>query len=256
MPSFVSRRNLLRGLGSSLLVGPAALAGEEACAVGTTPSMVTGPFPPASFRPQAAGRANPGAILDVRENDLDLAQIKDATEVAKGQLIRIEVAVLAACAPVAGATVQLWQTDTDGNYNHKNERRTVTADKLDPNFGYWGSGTTDADGKIRLRTIVPAAYPAGSGWWRPPHLHWSIEAPELGRVTTQSFFDGDALNEVGKIREFNDADLILNYLQDFRGRLRGAALDEARRRAIEELKVRFEPGEDGVPEGKLVLRLA
>ncbi|MCO4747490.1 MAG: hypothetical protein KC912_22000 [Proteobacteria bacterium] len=250
------RRSLLQGLAAGLLIGPSAAAAEPCVSPGATPTMVTGPFPPLAFRSQAAGRPNPGAHLALSENDMDLATVEGASGTPIGQVLALEILVLTAgCKPVQGADVELWQADKRGNYNHKNERSSVGPSDLDPNFGYWGSGKTDAEGKIRLRTVLPGAYPAGRTWWRPPHLHWSIAAQGLGRVTTQSFFDGDVLDGIEAIRGYNRDDLILHYRGDFAGGLRANALSDARRRATEELKVHFELDDAGTPFGKLVLRL-
>ena len=58
------------------------------------------------------------------------------------------------------------------------------------------------------RFIKPAAYPVpeADGWWRPPHIHFSVWGRVwLSRLVTQMFFPGEPLNE---------ADAILNAIRD------------------------------------------
>jgi len=69
-------------------------------------------------------------------------------------------------------------------------------------------------GLIELRTIKPAAYPVPdtAGWWRPPHVHFSVWGRVwLSRLVTQMFFPGEPLN---------DADPILNAIRDPQARSR------------------------------------
>lgn len=50
---------------------------------------------------------------------------------------------------------------------------------------------------IELRSIKPAAYPVpdSGGWWRPPHVHFSVWGRVwLSRLVTQMFFPGEPLN--------------------------------------------------------------
>lgn len=252
----MERRSVLRGLAAGLLVGPVGARAEDGCTwAGPSPEMVTGPFPPSGFREQIGGRANPGAWREVAENDLDLVAVDGADGTPRGQVVILEVQVLTeGCAPVPGATVQLWQADAKGFYNHENEGR-VSPDQLDPAFGYWGEGVADDTGTVRVRTVVPGKYPAGASWYRPPHLHWSVVAAGLRPRTTQSYFEGDVLDGIAEIRALNQADLILNHRDAFTAGLEPAALEAVRRRSLAELVVRFAPGDDGIPVGALTLRL-
>jgi protocatechuate 3,4-dioxygenase beta subunit len=80
------------------------------------------------------------------------------------------------CRPVAGALVDLWHADDDGNYDNVG-------------FRFRGHQFTDAQGRFRFRTIVPAAYPG-----RTRHYHVKVQ-PRGGRVlTTQLYFPGEPKN--------------------------------------------------------------
>ena len=67
---------------------------------------------------------------------------------------------------------------------------------LDPNFYGFGRLMTDDDGRYHLRTIKPGAYIARKdiGWWRPPHVHFSVVGSGV-RLVTQMYFPDERLNE-------------------------------------------------------------
>jgi protocatechuate 3,4-dioxygenase beta subunit len=89
-----------------------------------------------------------------------------------------------ACAPVAGAVVDIWQADQHGRYD---------------NDGYRLRGHVAADdaGRWWFATIVPARYPG-----RIRHIHVKVAGPQgagQGRtLTTQLFFP----DEPGNARDF------------------------------------------------------
>jgi protocatechuate 3,4-dioxygenase beta subunit len=80
------------------------------------------------------------------------------------------------CKPVAGGLLDFWQADDKGQYDNSG-------------FRLRGHQYTDADGRFRLRTVVPGAY---SG--RTRHIHVKVQ-PRGGRLlTTQLYFPGEAKN--------------------------------------------------------------
>jgi len=80
------------------------------------------------------------------------------------------------CKPVAGALLDFWQADDKGQYDNSG-------------FRLRGHQFTDADGRFRLRSVVPGAYPG-----RTRHFHVKVQ-PRGGRVlTTQLYFPGEAKN--------------------------------------------------------------
>jgi protocatechuate 3,4-dioxygenase beta subunit len=193
---------------------------------------------------------------DSAEIDLDLALLEGAGVAPQGQVVRVRGQVVGPdCAPLAGARIQLWQADAGGRYNHHNERRSVTAADYDPGFGYWGEALADGEGRFTARTVVPGSYKAAEGWWRPPHLHWRVTHGDRPEVITQSWFEGEALEGIDRIRELNAADWILNLEGGYARGLTGQALAGAKARMLEELVVRFAAGAGG-PEGALVLRMS
>ena len=94
-----------------------------------------------------------------------------------GQPIELVGFVLSrACKPHAGALLDFWQADDMGHYDNSG-------------FRLRGHQFADAEGRFRLRSIVPGAY-AG----RTRHIHVKVQ-PSGGRVlTTQLYFPGEPQN--------------------------------------------------------------
>jgi protocatechuate 3,4-dioxygenase beta subunit len=80
------------------------------------------------------------------------------------------------CKPVQGALLDFWQADGKGDYDNSG-------------FRLRGHQFTDAEGRYRLRTVVPGLYPG-----RTRHIHVKVQ-PRGGRVlTTQLYFPGEQQN--------------------------------------------------------------
>ena len=94
-----------------------------------------------------------------------------------GQPIELVGFVLSrACKPLAGALLDFWQADDKGGYDNSG-------------FRLRGHQFSDAEGRYRLRSIVPGIYPG-----RTRHIHVKVQ-PRDGRVlTTQLYFPGEAKN--------------------------------------------------------------
>ena len=94
-----------------------------------------------------------------------------------GQPIELVGFVLTgACKPLAGALLEFWQADDKGRYDNAG-------------FRLRGHQFTDAEGRYRLRSIVPGVYPG-----RTRHIHVKVQ-PRGGRVlTTQLYFPGESQN--------------------------------------------------------------
>ena len=119
---------------------------------------------------------------------------------AIGQLIHLRVRVLDEDgAPVGGAMVEMWQANAAGRYIHPNDDDHAPPD---PNFHGAARLVTDESGVFELRTVKPGAYPVRprSGWWRPPHVHFSVFGRVwLARLVTQMYFPGEPLNAQDRI---------------------------------------------------------
>src|SRR2546423_10267083 len=115
---------------------------------------------------------------------------------ALGQLIQVRARVVdEGGMPVSGALVEVWHCNAAGKYIHPNDSNDAPED---PNF-YGAARLVAGDsGLVELRTIKPGAYPVPDtgGWWRPPHIHFSVWG-RVGpaRLLTPMFFPGEPLNE-------------------------------------------------------------
>jgi protocatechuate 3,4-dioxygenase beta subunit len=94
-----------------------------------------------------------------------------------GQPIELVGFVLSrSCRPHAGALLDFWQADDKGRYDNSG-------------FRLRGHQFADADGRFRLRSIVPGIYTG-----RTRHIHVKVQ-PSGGRVlTTQLYFPGEPQN--------------------------------------------------------------
>jgi len=162
----VSRRGvLLTGVSGFALAtaGPNdVLAQQElsptpACEDGGAPTVrqTEGPY----FKPRSPERS------DLREAGM------------RGQPVEVSGFVLARnCRPIARALIDFWQADSEGEYDNQG-------------FRLRGHQFTDAEGRYRLRTVVPGAYPG-----RTRHIHVKVQPPGGRLLTTQLYFPGEANN--------------------------------------------------------------
>jgi protocatechuate 3,4-dioxygenase beta subunit len=119
---------------------------------------------------------------------------------AIGQLMHLRLRVVDEDgAPVAGSVVEVWQANGAGRYIHPNDDDHAP---VDANFYGAARLATDAAGVLELRTVKPGAYPVptNDGWWRPPHIHFSVFGRVwLSRLVTQMYFPGEPLNAQDRI---------------------------------------------------------
>ena len=131
-----------------------------------TPADYQGPFYP---------------VTSQQDIDNDLTRIKGKTEVAQGDILNLSgMAVNTSGKPLAGLTIEIWQTDTQGKYKHPGDS---TPGERDPNFQYWGATITDTGGRFFFRTLVPGAYNP-----RPAHIHYKVLRDGKPILTSQIYF--------------------------------------------------------------------
>ena len=119
-----------------------------------------------------------------------IAKNKDGPEVALfGRIADVKGA------PLAGATVSVWQTSAHGLYDTQ-----IEGAGLD----YRGVFRTDAQGNYWLRTVLPVGYsipmdgPVGAlaksqarHGMRPAHIHCLVHAPDYRELVTALYLKGD-----------------------------------------------------------------
>jgi protocatechuate 3,4-dioxygenase beta subunit len=173
------------------------------------------PAAPLVRRPQTRAELSGPADLRRRLDPVRGDLAGHGAKRALGQLIHLRARLVDEDgAPLAGALVEVWHCNAAGKYIHPNDRHDAPAD---PNF-YGAARLAAGDGGlVELRTIKPGAYPVPEtrGWWRPPHIHFSVWGRVwLSRLVTQMFFPGEPLNET---------DAILNAIRDPAARSRSIA---------------------------------
>jgi protocatechuate 3,4-dioxygenase beta subunit len=165
---FLSRTSLglavASGTGELLLradAAPTLANGVEAPASGlvATRPVVAGPFyrAGAPYRAKSTAPFEQGTVL----------------------LLSGRIWSLAARRPIAGAVMDVWHVDVEGNYSNgatdfRNRARLITAE----------------DGSYELEAIHPVPYTAGAGW-RCPHVHFSVAAPGHKALVSEMYFKGD-----------------------------------------------------------------
>lgn len=168
----LSRRAFNLGALATLLVGPGAYA-QKVDELQKTPSQGEGPFYPLNRQ------ASPGNTLVRVDADGPLAD---------GDLLRLGGRVMdAGGRPRPGLTVDIWQVDHRGIYNHPGDSRYS---QRDPRFRGYGESTTDGEGRYEFTTLLPAVYPG-----RPPHIHVKLWDGNREVLTTQLYIKGHPLNQ-------------------------------------------------------------
>jgi protocatechuate 3,4-dioxygenase beta subunit len=89
--------------------------------------------------------------------------------------------------------LEVWQANAAGRYRHSRDNWPAP---VDPNFTGVGRTLTDAEGRYRLVTVKPGAYPWKNhdNAWRPAHIHFSLFGQAFTqRLVTQMYFPDDPL---------------------------------------------------------------
>lgn len=121
-----------------------------------TPSQTEGPFHTPDS-PERQSLLEPGFSGDVI--------------VLTGQVLSSQ------CVPIAGALVDCWHTDAQGEYDNNGYR-------------FRGHQFTDAEGRYRIETIVPGLYPG-----RTRHFHIKVQPANQPVLTTQLYFPEESANQ-------------------------------------------------------------
>ena len=148
----LSRRHAITLLG---LAGAGALTPPALASCIVRPEQTEGPFFDDRMPQRSDIRAGkPGVPLQLT---LNVSQLKNG-----------------ACAPLAGAVVDLWHCDAEGEYSDSTFLR--------------GYQSTDASGAVKFTTIYPGWYPG-----RTVHIHFKIRGNGYA-FASQLYFD-DALTD-------------------------------------------------------------
>src|SRR5262245_48843719 len=177
--SAINRREalaLLGGLGASMAIGGTAatrFAGAQTVDCVLSPALTEGPY-----------------FVDEKLNRADIRVEPTTGSVRAGIPLTLTFNVYsvgAACAPLAGAYVDVWHADASGAYS----------DVGGTSGQKWlrGYQITDGNGSVRFTTIYP-------GWYmgRAVHIHFKIRTYSgsqlLGTFTSQFFFNESTTDAV------------------------------------------------------------
>ncbi len=165
------------GLATALTLAPKGKGqGEGRCVA--RPALTEGPY-----------------FVDAKLNRSDIRSDPADGSMKPGAPLRLALRVsrlaAGACAPLPGATVDLWQCDALGAYSDVSDPGGSTVGKK----FLRGYQVTDADGFARFTTIYPGAYPG-----RAVHIHFKIRSAAGGgrmhEFTSQLFFDDGLTDQV------------------------------------------------------------
>ncbi|HVN91869.1 MAG TPA: dioxygenase [Candidatus Binataceae bacterium] len=146
-----------------------------------TASSVEGPFYVAN-----APAMNTPAVVPHRPNEPgDIVFVSGTVRSSSG-------------APLAGALIDIWQSDAHGAYSHFNIPESEAP------FNLRARVSADKDGGFEIQTWVPSSYEipkfgptgdvlkaTGRHPWRPAHIHFRLSHPGHETLTTQLFVAGD-----------------------------------------------------------------
>ncbi len=171
MPLSVRRRQLLLGCAGWLAARPAA---AQQCR--GTPRDQLGPF--------------------YSRNAPDQTELCVSGSGGKARLIVSGSVRGGDCKPLAGALVEVWHADANGDYSGFGTSARGKQD--DPACLLRASIKTDGEGRYSFATIVPSEYPG-----RPQHIHYRVSHAAHATLVTQLYF----------VRERGVADELVAALQ-------------------------------------------
>jgi protocatechuate 3,4-dioxygenase alpha subunit len=106
--------------------------------------------------------------------------------------------------PIPDAMIETWQADPNGRFDHPDDPRGAAVFEGFRGFARCG---TDVEGRWRVRTLKPGAFPAPDGTPQAPHLLVTVMARGvLRQLTTRVYFGDEA--------QANAADPVLLSLPD------------------------------------------
>jgi len=127
-------------------------------------------------------------IVHPGDSDADLTLVKGHDKRAIGQVIEVSGRVFDVKGnPLPGATLELWQANAAGRYDHPSDPAVAP---LDPNFQGYATLRADSKGEWRIVTIKPGGYGSPIGH-RPPHIHFDLRSEE-SRNIAQLYFPEEA----------------------------------------------------------------
>lgn len=123
--------------------------------------------------------------------------------------------------PLAGATIDIWQTAPNGMYSSQDPDQDI--------HSFHALMTTDGNGRYAFTTVRPVSYTvpndgpvgqildaAGRHPWRPSHLHYIASAKGFRSLVTEVFPDDDPYLDEDTVFGVRD-DLVMTYVKQPEG---------------------------------------
>ncbi len=137
---------------------------------------------------------SPGCVLTPDQTAgpfyFNVEQVREnITEGKEGTPLELVISVVdsADCKPVKDAIVDIWQADAKGVYSgYKNQGVDTTGQTY-----LRGIQVTDAEGRVKFKTIYPGIYPG-----RVPHIHFKVLTDNRSFVTSQFYFPAQLSKKV------------------------------------------------------------
>lgn len=171
----MKRRTLIK---STALGAVSMLTATNIQAQMTTPAEVEGPFYP---------------ITPQKDQDANLTKVAGKSGTAKGQIIEISGQVFDQDSnPIEDVTIDLWQANSFGKYHHPHDTSDAPVDE---NFQAWAIIQSGHQGRFKIKTVLPGAYPLNSKNQRTPHIHLKVSKLGYDSLLTQMYFPNHPLNE-------------------------------------------------------------
>jgi protocatechuate 3,4-dioxygenase beta subunit len=229
------RRGFLLGVGATLLAACSSatetdeVAPSASSTRGTPPPQSTPTSPTTAASPSSGANttAGTGEVTPLTPADFEALPIcavlppstagpfptleqldrRDITEGYPGHPLRLGLRVVdAACAPIAGAEVEVWHTDATGDYSSYADGGSGKDEGAGTTF-LRGFQTAGDDGIVEFLTIYP-------GWYegRAVHIHVRVRVDGSEVLTSQLYFDDDytaAIHATGEYAQFGPPDTTL-----------------------------------------------
>lgn len=142
----------------------------------------------------------------------------DISETVEGERMFVQCRVTdLAGKPLKGVAVDVWHADDDGFYDSQKPDYASDGPSLRARF------TTDAEGRLFFRTILPCSYPIPIDGpvgelilatrrhpMRPAHVHFLLNAKGYEPLVTHVFIDGD---------KYLDSDVVFGVKQELVSRI-------------------------------------
>ena len=95
------------------------------------------------------------------------------------------------CKPITNASLDIWQANSFGKYNHKAD---LSGSRKDNDFFGYMRLLSNEKGEYNFSTILPGSYKVSKDLTRTPHIHFKVTSKQK-QLITQMYFKGNKMNK-------------------------------------------------------------